>query len=47
VLTETEYQGVRGHPTRFAIATGHEMSRVERVVTVNEHFTVVEKPLSP
>ena len=46
VLTRREYAAVRRHPTRFAIAVGHEIERIERVVAVNEHFTVVEKPVS-
>jgi Ni,Fe-hydrogenase III small subunit len=46
VLTESEYGAVRGHPTRFAIASGHEIERIERVVGVHERFTVVEKPVS-
>jgi hypothetical protein len=46
VLTNSEYAAVRVHPTRFAIAVGHEIERIERVVAVNEQFTVVEKPVS-
>jgi hypothetical protein len=46
VLTSGEYEAVRIHPTRFAIAVGHEIERIERVVAVNEQFTVVEKPVS-
>jgi hypothetical protein len=46
VLTNGEYEAVRDHPTRFAIAVGHEIERIERVVSVNEQFTVVEKPVS-
>ena len=45
-LTNGEYEAVRGHPTRFAIAFGHEIDRIERVVAVHERFTVVEKPVS-
>jgi len=47
VLTNGEYDAIRVHPTRFAIAVGHEMERVERLVAVNEQFSVVEKPVSP
>jgi hypothetical protein len=47
VLTSGEYDAVRVHPTRFAIAVGHEIVRVERLVAVNERFSVVEKPVSP
>ena len=46
VLTHGEYESVRDHPTRFAIAIGHEIDRIERVVALNSHFTVVEKPVS-
>ncbi len=46
VLTDGEYEAVRRHPTRFAIAVGHEIDRVERVVAVNAQFTVVQKPVS-
>jgi hypothetical protein len=46
VLTTGEYDAVRGHPTRFAIAVGHEIDRIERVVSVNHEFSVVEKPVS-
>jgi hypothetical protein len=45
-LTNGEYEAVRDHPTRFAIAFGHEIERIERVVAVHERFTVVEKPVS-
>ena len=47
VLTTGEYRAVREHPTRFAIAEGHEIERIERVIAVHEEFTVVEKPVSP
>jgi hypothetical protein len=46
VLTNGEYAAVRSHPTRFAIAAGHEIERIERVVAVNAQFTTVEKPVS-
>ena len=45
-LTHGEYAAVRRHPTRFAIAGGHEIERIERVVGVHARFTVVEKPVS-
>lgn len=47
LLSATEYQHVRDHPTRFAIASGHERHQVERVISAGEQFTVVEKPFSP
>jgi hypothetical protein len=46
VLTDGEYGAVRDHPTRFAIAVGHEIDRIERVIALNPQFTVVEKPVS-
>jgi hypothetical protein len=46
VLTNGEYGAVRDHPTRFAVAGGHEIDRIERVVGVHERYTVVEKPVS-
>jgi hypothetical protein len=46
LLTSAEYEAVRGHPTRFAIAVGHEIERVERLVSVNPEFSVVEKPVA-
>lgn len=46
VLTADEYTAVRAHPTRFAIASGHEAPRFERVVAAKAAFSVVEKPLS-
>jgi hypothetical protein len=42
-LTRAEYQEVRSHPARFAIARGHEIADVELVVAENERFAVVEK----
>lgn len=46
VLTALEYDAVRDHPTRFAIAVGHEIDRIERIVAVHTEFTVVEKPVA-
>jgi hypothetical protein len=45
-LTVDEYDAVRGHATRFAIVRGHEFEFGERVVSVNDGFAVVEKPVS-
>ena len=42
-LMSDEYQEVRSHPARFAIANGHEAPDVESVVAENERFAVVEK----
>jgi hypothetical protein len=45
-LTVEEYDAVRGHATRFAIVRGHEFEFGERVVSENDGFAVVEKPVS-
>jgi hypothetical protein len=43
-LSVSEYERVRGVPTHFAIAPGHELAEVERVVErADERYTVVEK----
>ena len=42
-LTLAEYEDVRSDPTHFAIAHGHEVIDVERVIDQNERFAVVEK----
>ena len=42
-LTLTEYESVRAHSDRFAVATGHDDPEVERVVEEHERFSVVEK----
>ena len=42
-LTIAEYEEVRSEPTHFAIANGHEMIDVERVIGKNERYSVVEK----
>jgi hypothetical protein len=42
-LTIAEYEEVRGDPTHFVIANGHEVPNVERVIETNERFSVVEK----
>jgi hypothetical protein len=46
-LRPAEYNDVRLHPTRFFVATGHEVLEVDRVVETRDGFTVVEKPLVP
>lgn len=45
-LTVEEYEAVRVHPKRFAIVRGHQFEFGERVVAVNDGFSVVEKPVS-
>jgi hypothetical protein len=42
-LTEDEYANVRRHPTRFALAGGHERSEDERIVDEFDRYTVVQK----
>lgn len=42
-LLRTEYEGVRGHPARFAIALNHENPESDRVVAEYERYAVVEK----
>jgi len=42
-LTLGEYEQVRSVPTHFAIAHGHEVLDVEKVVATTERFAVVEK----
>jgi hypothetical protein len=42
-LTRAEYEGVRAEGTHFAIALDHENPEIDRVVSENERFAVVEK----
>jgi hypothetical protein len=42
-LTLAEYEQVRSVPTHFAIAHGHEVLDVEKVVATTERFAVVQK----
>lgn len=42
-LYSREYQEVRGKPTRFFIAPGHEIAEIERMIETNDRFAVVEK----
>jgi hypothetical protein len=42
-LTLGEYEGVRTHPARFAIAKGHDIADLERVVFEGTRYAVVEK----
>jgi hypothetical protein len=41
-LTRAEYNAVRAHPRRFAIAAGHEVSEIETVVERHDRWAVVE-----
>ena len=42
-LSRLEYEAVRAEATWFAIAVNHENPELDRVVTENDRFTVVEK----
>jgi hypothetical protein len=41
-LTRAEYNDVRAHPRRFAIAAGHEVVEIEAIVERHERYAVVE-----
>lgn len=41
-LTRAEYERVRGHASRFAVALNHENPETESIVEQNERFAVVE-----
>ena len=43
VLSQSEYETLRGIPTHFAVLAGHDIPAVERIVEQNERFVVVEK----
>ncbi|MFN2471941.1 MAG: hypothetical protein ABR583_13335 [Gaiellaceae bacterium] len=42
-LTREEYEEVRSSPIRFAIMPEHLIADVERVLTQNERFAMIEK----
>ena len=42
-LTVDEYEELRSHPNRFAVLPGHVVADVERVVSENDRYMVVEK----
>jgi hypothetical protein len=42
-LSLSEYEEVRRDPTHFFIVPGHELPNVERVLSQNARFAVVEK----
>jgi hypothetical protein len=42
-LTPREYERVRAHPRRFAVAVGHEAPRAETIVATQPGYIVVEK----
>jgi hypothetical protein len=41
-LLPGQYEAVRAHARRFLIARDHENPEIERIVTQNAHFAVVE-----
>jgi 3,4-dihydroxy-2-butanone 4-phosphate synthase len=45
-LSLDEYEHVRAEATHFAIAVDHENPEIDRVVSENERFAVVEKFLA-
>ena len=42
-MTREEYEAVRASPIRFAIKPEHLVADVERVISQNERFAVIEK----
>lgn len=42
-MTLAEYDVVRAQDDRFALVPGHETESIERVVSANERFVVVDK----
>ena len=42
-LTRGEYEAVRAEPARFVIAMDHENPEIDRVVSENPRFAIVEK----
>ena len=42
-LTRAEYERVRAHATRFAIAHNHENPESDRMVAEHERYSIVEK----
>ena len=42
-VTRSEYEAVRAVPTWFIVAPGHRQTDLERVVTRDQRYTIVEK----
>jgi hypothetical protein len=42
-MTLHEYEAVRSVPTQFAIAPGHEVIDVEKVLSTGDRYSVVQK----
>ena len=47
MLTRREYESVRAHGARFAIALNHENPELDRMLTQNERFATSEKLPGP
>jgi hypothetical protein len=43
VLSIVEYEEVRRHPSRFAVAPGHEVPAREELVEMTARYAVVER----
>jgi hypothetical protein len=42
-IAREDYESVRAHPTFFAIAPGHEILEIEKVIDRRNGFTIVQK----
>src|SRR6187200_1084587 len=42
-ISMDEYEGIRKEPTWFFVLPGHEDGRVERIVTADDRYVIVEK----
>lgn len=42
-INRNDYESVRAHPTFFAIASGHEILAIEKVIDQRNGFTIVQK----
>jgi hypothetical protein len=42
-LSVEEYERVRAQPARFAVAPGHELPEIERIVERHSRYVVIEK----
>lgn len=43
VMSVDEYEGIRSHPSRFAVIRGHEFPEAENVVVDHDEYMIVEK----
>jgi hypothetical protein len=46
-VSRDAYRLMRLHPTRFAVAPGHDDPEFERAVTTTIAYVIVQKPLAP